>query len=183
MPQKKNPDSVELIRGKSARVIGNLIRILTLMKGLPYTYNRDLQEDKEVLFDTADSTVDVLEVMHAVITGLKVNEERIQEVLRQSRGFVFATDLADYLVKKGVFFRNAHKAVGSIVKYALEKGKGLEELSLAEYKSFSRNFDKDVYGVFDYEKSVNRHDTTGGTAFHRIEEELTLIEDELKHLG
>ena len=182
MPQKKNPDSVELIRGKSARVIGNLIRILTLMKGLPYTYNRDLQEDKEGLFDTVDSTVDVLEVMFEVITGLKVNEERIQEVLRQSRGFVFATDLADYLVKKGVFFRNAHKAVGSIVKYALEKGKGLEELSLAEYKSFSRNFDKDVYGVFDYEKSVNRHDTAGGTAFHRIEEELTLIEEELKHL-
>jgi argininosuccinate lyase len=180
MPQKKNPDSVELIRGKSARVIGNLCAVLTLMKGIPYTYNRDMQEDKEGLFDTADTAVDVLDVMREVIAGLEPNTERIRAVLDGSEGLLFATDMADYLVKKGVFFRSAHRAVGSMVKYALEQGKALNEMSLEEMRRFHRAFDEDVYGVFDYERSVNSHDVPGGTAFSRIEEELVRIGEELK---
>ena len=180
MPQKKNPDSVELIRGKSARVIGNLCAVLTLMKGIPYTYNRDMQEDKEGLFDTADTAIDVLDVMREVIAGLEPNTKRIRAVLDGSEGLLFATDMADYLVKKGVFFRSAHRAVGSMVKYALEQGKALNEMSLEEMRRFHRAFDEDVYGVFDYERSVNSHDVPGGTAFSRIEEELVRIGEELK---
>jgi len=180
MPQKKNPDSVELIRGKSGRVIGNLVSILVLMKGLPYTYNRDLQEDKQGLFDTVDSTLAVIDVMHEVIKGLTVNEKKIKEILEKSRGFLFGTDIADYLVKKGVAFRNAHKTIGSIVKYALEQDKSLPELTLEEYKKFDKAFDEDIFEVFDYVKSVNSHDTPGGTALNRIEEELLRIEKELQ---
>jgi argininosuccinate lyase len=180
MPQKKNPDSLELIRGKASRVIGNLVSILTLMKGLPYTYNRDLQEDKEALFDTADNTLGVINVMREVIQGLTVNKERIAEILIQSKGFLFATDIADYLVRKGVVFRKAHKTVGSIVRYALEKNKSLQELVLDEFKNFDSLFDQDVFEIFGYEKSVNSHDVFGGTALRRIEAELKKIEEELK---
>jgi argininosuccinate lyase len=178
MPQKKNPDSLELIRGKSARVIGNLLATLTLMKGLPYTYNRDLQEDKERLFDTADTVSGVLEVMSEAVRGLRVNPERIDAVLKGSGGFLFATDLADYLVGKGVFFRTAHQVVGSIVRFALTHGKGLLDLTLEELRSFHKAFDEDVFSVFDYERSVNNHDVPGGTAFGRIQEELDRIQKE-----
>jgi argininosuccinate lyase len=180
MPQKKNPDSLELIRAKSARVFGNLIAALTLMKGIPYTYNRDLQEDKAGLFDTADTAIIALNVMHEVIRGLEVNKERIRTLLEDSGGFLFATDLADYLVQRGVFFRKAHKIVGSIVKYALEQKKKLKDLSLEELRRFHGSFEEDVSGIFDLERSVNCHDVPGGTAFHRIEDELSRIEKELK---
>jgi argininosuccinate lyase len=179
MPQKKNPDSLELIRGKSARVAGNLISIITLMKGLPYTYNRDLQEDKEGLFDTVDNTVAVLDLMKEVVKGLMVNESRIKVTLDKSKDFLFATDLADYLVRRGMAFRNAHRAVGSIVRYAVERDKDLSDLSLEEYRKYSPSFDEDVYEVFDYLKSVNNHDVTGGTALNRIKDELERIEEEL----
>jgi len=179
MPQKKNPDSLELIRGKSARVAGNLISIITLMKGLPYTYNRDLQEDKEGLFDTVDNTAIVIDLMKEVVKGLIVNESRIKVTLDKSKDFLFATDLADYLVRRGMAFRNAHRAVGSIVRYAVERDKDLSDLSLEEYRKYSPSFDEDVYEVFDYLKSVNNHDVTGGTALNRIKDELERIEEEL----
>jgi argininosuccinate lyase len=183
MPHKKNPDSLELVRGKAARVTGNLVSIITLMKGLPYTYNRDLQEDKEGLFDTVETTLSVVDVMNEIILGLTVNEERINETLSKSRGFLFATDLADYLVRKGTAFRNAHRIVGSIVKYALEKDKNLHDLTLSEYREFSKDFSEDLYGLFDNLKSVNSHNTIGGTAINQIRDELKRIEKESKDRG
>jgi argininosuccinate lyase len=183
MPHKKNPDSLELIRGKSARVIGNLVSIITLMKGLPYTYNRDLQEDKEGLFDTVETTFAVVDVMIEVVTGLDVDEHKIKKALLISKGFLFATDLADYLVRKGTAFRNAHRVVGSIVKYALERGKNLQDLTLNDYRTFSKDFTMDVYEVFDSLKSVNSHDTIGGTALNRVRDELNRIKKELKNFG
>ncbi|HEB30179.1 MAG TPA: argininosuccinate lyase [Spirochaetes bacterium] len=183
MPHKKNPDSLELIRGKSARVIGNLVSIITLMKGLPYTYNRDLQEDKEGLFDTVETTFAVVDVMVEVVKGLAVNENKIKEALVKSKGFLFATDLADYLVLKGAAFRNAHRIVGSIVKYALDRDKSLQDLTLEEYRTFSKDFARDVYEVFDSLKSVNNHDTIGGTALNRVSDELKRIKKELKDFG
>jgi argininosuccinate lyase len=179
MPQKKNPDSLELIRGKSARVIGNLMSSLVMMKALPYSYNRDLQEDKEGLFDTVDAALACVQVMTEVVDGLEVNGGRIEEVLARSRGFLFATDLADYLVGKGVPFRDAHRAVGALVRAAVEKGRSLDRLSLEDFRKCSAQFGEDVFGVFDYRKSVDRHDVPGGTAFGRVEEELSRIEGEL----
>lgn len=179
MPHKKNPDSLELIRAKSARVAGNLISIITLMKGLPYTYNRDLQEDKEGLFDTVDNTAAVIDLMKEVVRGLIVNRSRIKATLDKSKDLLFATDLADYLVHRGMAFRNAHSVIGSIVRYAMEKDKDLSNLSLEEYRKFSPSFDEDVYEVFDYLKSVNSHDVDGGTALNRIKDELERIEEEL----
>jgi len=179
MPQKKNPDSLELIRGKSARVIGNLMSSLVMMKALPYSYNRDLQEDKEGLFDTVDATLACVQVMTEVVDGLEVNRGRIEEVFARSRGFLFATDLADYLVGKGVPFRDAHSAVGALVRAAVEKGRSLDRLSLEDFRKCSAQFGEDVFGVFDYRKSVDKHDVPGGTAFVRVEEELSRIEREL----
>lgn len=179
MPQKKNPDSLELIRGKSARVIGNLMSSLVMMKALPYSYNRDLQEDKEGLFDTVDATLACVQVMTEVVDGLEVNRGRIEEVFARSRGFLFATDLADYLVGKGVPFRDAHSAVGALVRAAVEKGRSLDRLSLEDFRKCSAQFGEDVFDVFDYRKSVDKHDVPGGTAFVRVEDELSRIEGEL----
>jgi len=179
MPQKKNPDSLELIRGKTARIIGNLVSNLTMLKGLPYTYNRDLQEDKEGLFDTVDNTLNVIEVMTDVIKGLIINKEKIKDALDNSKDLLFATDLADYLVKKGVSFRSAHGIIGKIVNYAGGKNMSLSDLKLDEYRGFCNLFENDVYDTFDNIKSVNNHDVVGGTALNRIKEELKKIEEEL----
>ena len=122
MPQKKNPDSLELIRGKTSRMVGNLLSIITLVKGTPYTYNRDFQEDKEGLFDTAESCSDALELMGEVISGLRISDENINRVLERSKGLLFATDIADYLVAKGLPFRKAHAVVGNLVRHAEENG-------------------------------------------------------------
>jgi argininosuccinate lyase len=180
MPQKKNPDSLELIRGKTGRVFGNLISIMTVMKGIPYSYNRDLQEDKEGLFDTVDSTLAAIEVMKEVFSGLSVNKKRIKTVIEGSKDYLFATDLSDYLVKKGVFFRKAHRIIGSIVQYAIKEEKSLSQLTIEEYKEFDQNFEKDVYDVFNYTRSVNLHDVPGGTALRRIREEINRIEKQLR---
>jgi argininosuccinate lyase len=179
MPQKKNPDSLELVRGKSARVAGNLVSLLTLLKGLPYTYDRDLQEDKEPLFDTADSTIAVLNVMRDIFDGLCVNRAKIQRRLEDSKDFLFATDVADWLVERGMPFREAHRAVGEIVRYAVGNDKALRDLTLEEYKQFCPLFDKALYKLFDYERSVNRHDVPGGTAFGRVNEQIADLEKRL----
>ncbi|HUT66560.1 MAG TPA: argininosuccinate lyase [Spirochaetota bacterium] len=176
MPQKKNPDSLELIRGKSARVTGNLIALLTLLKGLPYTYDRDLQEDKEPLFDTADSTLSVLEVMRGVFHGLEVKKEGIKKRLERSNDLFFATDIADWLVERDMPFREAHRKVGEVVQYAVKEGRALRDIALDEYKRFCPTFDKNIYALFDYERSINRHDVPGGTAFRRIEEQIAALE-------
>jgi argininosuccinate lyase len=181
MPQKKNPDPLELIRGKTGRVVGNLVSFLTMMKGLPYTYNRDMQEDKEPLFDTAETILDVIDLMAEVIKGLVINYERINKALDQSKGMLFATDLADYLVEKGVPFRKAHQVVGRIVRYAEQKNISFQLIPIGEYRRFCPDFDEDVYKIFDYLRSVNRHDVEGGTALKRVAEEITRIEEELRH--
>ena len=180
MPQKKNPDSLELIRGKTSRIIGNLLAIITLVKGTPYTYNRDFQEDKEGLFDTAESCSDALDLMSEVMRGMGVNEKSVNRALESSKGALFATDVADYLVGKGLPFRESHAVVGSIVRHADENNLKFGDISLDSYKTFSPLFNEDVYDLFDYIRSVNSHDVIGGTALKRVAEEIKRIEEELK---
>ncbi len=165
MPQKKNPDVLELIRGKTGRLYGNLLSLLVVMKGLPMAYNRDMQEDKEPLFDSVRTLKSSLRAMSLVIEGLKVREER----LRSSAGnLLLVTDLANYLVEKGVPFREAHRIAGSIVAYLLEKGKRLEELTLEEFRKFSDRFGEDLLEILNPESSADRKKVYGATAREEI---------------
>ena len=161
MPQKKNPDVVELARGKTGRVYGNLLSLLTVMKGLPLAYNRDMQEDKEGLFDTVDTLISTLEVLTGMVKKLKINTSLMSRDMSDS--YILATDLADYLVKKGLPFRQAHSIVGKLVHYAVSKNKGFQELGLDEYRSFSPLFADDVYGI-TVKTSVEARNVVGGTA-------------------
>ena len=161
MPQKKNPDVAELARGKTGRVYGNLMALLTTMKALPLAYNRDLQEDKEALFDSVETLLSTLEVFTGMLKTVRVNAENAQKAAE--RGYILATDLADYLVKKGKAFRTAHEAVAKLVSYAMEKDKPLSRLTLAEYKKFSPLFEEDVFSI-TIESSLAARDVIGGTA-------------------
>jgi argininosuccinate lyase len=161
MPQKKNPDVAELARGKTGRVYGHLVGILTTMKSLPLAYNRDMQEDKEGLFDTVDTLYTSLEVFAEMIKTLKINTERIAQAMKTD--YMMATDLADYLVKKGMPFREAHGVVAKLSEYALSKGKNFRELNLKEYRKFSSLFAKDVYKI-TLESSVAARNIVGGTS-------------------
>ena len=161
MPQKKNPDVAELARGKTGRVYGNLMALLTVMKALPLAYNRDLQEDKEALFDTVETLLSTLEVFTGMLKTLKVNAEKARRAVE--RGYILATDLADYLVKKGKPFRTAHEAVAKLVSYAVENNKSLSRLTIAEYKKFSPLFEEDVFSI-TIESSLAARDVAGGTA-------------------
>jgi argininosuccinate lyase len=162
MPQKKNPDVPELARGKTGRVNGDLIALLTLMKGQPLAYNKDNQEDKEPLFDAADTVIDTLRIFVDMVPGLTPHPEAMRTALRQ--GFATATDLADYLVKKGLPFRDAHEAVGLAVRAAETKGVDLPQLSLAELQAFSPLVSEDVFDVLTVEGSLAARDHIGGTA-------------------
>jgi len=168
MPQKKNPDVAELARGKTGRVYGHLMAMLTTMKALPLSYNRDLQEDKEGLFDTVDTLLSTLEVFTGMVKTLRVKAENMRKAA--GRGYILATDLADYLVKKGKPFRTAHEIVGKLVSYAVEKNKTLGELSLAEYKRFSPLFGRDVRSI-TVESSLAARDVIGGTAPKQVDKE------------
>jgi argininosuccinate lyase len=161
MPQKKNPDVMELARGKTGTVYGNLIGLLTVMKGLPLAYNRDMQEDKKGLFDTVDTLLATLQVFTGLIKGLKINADQMQRAM--SGSYLLATDLADYLVGKGLPFREAHKIVGELVQYAIGKGKSFQKLSIAEYRKFSPLFKNDVYGI-TIDTSVAARNIFGGTS-------------------
>ena len=161
MPQKKNPCVAELARGKTGRVYGNLLSLLTVMKGLPLAYNRDMQEDKEGLFDTVDTLISTLEVLTGLVKTLKINAAQMVRAIPNS--YILATDLADYLAKKGLPFRQAHSIVGNLVHYAIGKNKGFQELSLDEYRNFSPLFADDVYGI-TVETSVEARNIVGGTA-------------------
>jgi len=161
MPQKKNPDLAELARGKTGRVYGRLMAMLVTMKALPLSYNRDMQEDKEGFFDTVDTLVSTLEVFTGMVGTAKFNVDRAEQAV--GRGYLLATDLADYLVKKGESFRSAHDIVARLVSYAIEKGKSFPELSLSEYKKFSPLFEDDVYSI-TIESSIAARDVVGGTA-------------------
>ena len=162
MPQKKNPDVPELVRGKSARVIGHLNALLVLMKGQPLAYNRDNQEDKEPLFDTVDTVMDCLRVFAGMLGTLECRRERMREAARL--GYMTATDLADYLVRKAVPFRDAHEAVGRAVRSAVETGRDLSEMTLDELRAFSPTIEDDVFEVLTLEGSVAARDHPGGTA-------------------
>ncbi len=165
MPQKKNPDVAELVRGKTGRVYGHLIALLTTMKALPLAYNRDMQEDKEGFFDTVDTLLSTLEVFSGMVKTLHVKAENMGRAVE--KGYILATDLADYLVRKGEAFRSAHGIVGKLVSYAVAKGKSLGELSLAEYKKFSSLFKKDVYSI-TVEASLAARNVIGGTAPEQV---------------
>ena len=166
MPQKKNPDVAELVRGKTGRVYGGLMALLTLLKGLPLTYNRDLQEDKERAFDVSDTVQLCIEVFARMIPAVQVNRDTVKNALRL--GFMEATDLADYLVTKGMPFRAAHEVIGKIVLYCSRGNKALPELSLEEYRGFSPLFDREVFNVLSPEAIVRRRDHVGGTAPRRV---------------
>jgi len=164
MPQKKNPDVAELVRSKSGRVYGDLLGILTVMKGLPLSYNRDLQEDKEGFFDTADTLISSLNVMTGMLGSLKIDPQRMKSVMHS---YILATDLADYLVDKGLPFRDAHSAVARLVAYATGVKKDFADLSMAEYKKFSKLFEQDVYKI-TVQKSVQARTSPGGTASAQV---------------
>ncbi len=169
MPQKKNPDVAELARGKTGRVYGNLMAILTTMKGLPLAYNRDLQEDKESLFDTADTLSKTLNVFTGMMKTLKFNADRMLQAAGES--FTLATDMADYLAKKGMPFREAHGIVGKLVLDAVTQGKSLQELSLADYQNLSDLFEDDVLSI-TVESSIAARNVPGGTAPKQVEKAL-----------
>jgi argininosuccinate lyase len=177
MPQKKNPDVAELARGKTGRVYGNLMGILTTMKSLPLAYNRDMQEDKEGLFDTVGTLHSSLEVFAGMVKTLNVNTERISQAMKDD--YILATDLADYLVKKGMPFREAHGVVARLGKYAMRKGKNLQELGRQEYKKFSALFGGDVYKI-TLESSVAARNVAGGTSPQQVGKALTRAKKLLK---
>jgi argininosuccinate lyase len=170
MPQKKNPDVPELVRGKTGRVYGNLIALLTLMKSLPLAYNKDMQEDKEPLFDTIDTVRGSLKVFAEMIAQMTVNAASMRQAA--ARGFSTATDVADYLVRKGLPFRQAHEVVGKTVRYCVETGKDIPELTLEEFRQFSKKIEADIFDAVTLEASVNARQATGGTARVAVEREI-----------
>ena len=175
MPQKKNPDVPELIRGKTGRVFGHLQAALTIMKGLPLAYNRDLQEDKIPLFDTVDTVKACVKIMGEVIAGMKVRRERMLSAVQD--GFMNATDLADYLVERALPFRAAHAVAGKVVQFCLAHGKRIEELTLVELKRFSDKFEKNVYKYLSAEAVVERRRAVGGTARGNVVRRLRELRD------
>jgi argininosuccinate lyase len=178
MPQKKNPDALELIRGKAARVFGHHSALLTLMKGLPLAYDKDMQEDKEALFDVIDTLQSSLAVAATVLKSIKLDPARLRQAA--SEGFLNATDLADYLVRRGLEFRRAHELTGRIVVYAIERHKELAGLSLEEYRSFSSLIGDDVYEALTLESSVSNRPAAGGTSPERVATELAHARAELE---
>jgi len=170
MPQKKNPDSLELIRGKSARVFGHLTAMLALAKGLPLAYNKDLQEDKEALFDTIDTLAGSLRVTATVLRNIEFNRQRARAAA--VRDYTNATDLADYLVRKGLEFRKAHEVIGRVVVYAIEQGKELQDLTLAECQQFSPLFEEDLFHAISLESSLAGKRQLGGTAPEQVRHEI-----------
>ena len=178
MPQKKNPDAMELIRGKSARVFGHHTALLTMMKGLPLAYNKDMQEDKEAVFDCVDTVSLTLRVTEIVLRNIKINAEKSR--LAASKGYLNATELADYLVQKDVPFRIAHDTVGKVVLFAISKGKELNEMDLEEMREFSPKIEKDVFEALSLEKTLSSKNQIGGTSFERVFEALDAAKRDLE---
>jgi argininosuccinate lyase len=159
MPQKKNPDVSELSRGKTGRLVGNLVSILTTLKGLPMTYNRDLQEDKEALFDSVDQSKLILEVYTGMVPEIEVNSERTREAANDPG--LLATDLADYLVLHGLPFRQAHEVIGKLVAYSIEQRRGFADLKLEEFQRFSEHFGPDLFAVLDLDRALDHRTAIG----------------------
>ena len=177
MPQKKNPDLMELVRAKTGRVYGHLMALLTTMKGLPLTYNKDMQEDKEPLFDAVDTVEQSLVVVTRLLKEISFNEERMRKTVDE--GYLVATDLADYLVRKGVTFRQAHEIVGKMVLYALDHKKELRHLTLKEMKAFSGQIEKDVHGWLDPLACIDRRNLPGGTGSASVKRALSKARKEI----
>ena len=177
MPQKKNPDITELVRGKTGRVYGNLTQGLTMMKSLPLAYNKDMQEDKEAVFDSIDTVKICLKTITPMIETMTVLKDNM--LLAAKKGFINATDCADYLTKKGLPFRDAYKLTGEIVKYAIENNKTLDTIGLDEYKHFSNLFDKDIYGEIDLMSCVTKRKTIGGPSPESVKAEITQAKSKL----
>ena len=180
MPQKKNPDVAELIRGKSGRVFGDLMSILTTMKGLPLAYNKDMQEDKECIFDAVDTLKLCLPVFTKMIRTMKINKDNMEKGAKG--GFTNATDAADYLVKKGMPFRTAHEVVGKMVAYALDNGKSLDEFTMDEFKACSEIIDDDIYTAIDLKTCVNDRKIIGGPAKESVLYTIGIEKDWMKSL-
>jgi argininosuccinate lyase len=170
MPQKKNPDSMELVRGKAGRVFGHLIALLTTMKGLPLAYNKDMQEDKEAIFDTVDTVKTCLSVTATVLSNINVSDARAREAA--THGYLNATELADYLVRKGTPFRQAHETVGRVVVYAIERELELNDIPIEDLRKFSPTFDHDVLDSLSLERTLATKSQAGGTAPDRVRESL-----------
>ena len=175
MPQKKNPDITELVRGKTGRVYGDLMGILTMMKGLPLAYNKDMQEDKEFIFDATDTVKICITTLIPMIDTMKV----LKENMRKSalKGFINATDCADYLVRKGIPFRDAYKATGTLVAYAIDNDKTLDELTLDEYRKISDKFDEDIYKAIDLKTYVMNRNVIGGPAPEQVEKRINEVKN------
>ena len=174
MPQKKNPDMAELCRGKTGRVYGDLMGLLTTLKGLPLAYNKDMQEDKEGVFDACDTTRMCLKICAPMISTMKVNADAMTEAAK--KGFMNATDLADYLVLKGIPFRDAYKISGNIVAYCIKTGHILEDLPLEDYLTFSKMIGSDVYDAVDLANCVSRRTSQGGTSVKSVEKQIAYLE-------
>ena len=180
MPQKRNPDVAELARGKSARLVGNLTRMLTLLKSLPTGYNRDLQEDKEALFDTVDTLLLTLPAVTGAIETLRLVPERMRDAMVSE---LLATDLADYLVRRGVPFRTSHEVVGRLVRNAEERGVSLSGLTTGDFRAEHEAFEDDVHEVFDWRASVDSRDSSGGTSLRAVEAQLEIASIRLAEIG
>ncbi len=177
MPQKKNPDVPELVRGKSGRVTGHLMSLLMLMKGQPLAYNKDNQEDKEPLFDTLDTVKDCLKAYADMVPAIKPRKDKMR--LAAAKGYATATDLADYLVNKGIPFRDAHEVVGKSVAFGIKEGRDLSELTLSELQQFSKVIQQDVFAVLSLEGSVSARKHIGGTAPAQVREAITQARTQL----
>ena len=180
MPQKKNPDIAELVRGKTGRVYGALMSILTTMKGIPLAYNKDMQEDKELTFDAIDNVKGCIHLFTGMIKTMKVNTERMAS--SAMCGFTNATDAADYLVKKGVPFRDAHGIIGRLVLYAIDVNKPLDDLTIDEFKAISPVFDNDIYEAISLETCVNTRNTIGAPGKDAMQKVIAINEEYLKTL-
>ena len=177
MPQKKNSDMAELVRGKTGRVYGDLVSLLTVMKGIPLAYNKDMQEDKEPVFDAIDTVIMCLKVFTPMIATMKVNENNMHQAARE--GFINATDLADYMVKKGLPFRSAYKISGLIVAECIRSGQVLETLPLDEYKKYWDQFEEDLYEAIDLKNAADTRTSKGGTSRASISEQIELVKKKL----
>lgn len=175
MPQKKNPDVAELVRGKTGRVYGDLMTLLTVMKGIPLAYNKDMQEDKEALFDGLDTVLLSIQTFTGMLDTMKIKKDVMKKAA--SGGFTNATDVADYLVKKGEAFRNAHEIVGKIVLYCIDENKAIDDLSLDEFKSFSPFFEEDVYKAIDLITCVEERSVMGGPSSSSVQSQISLLEN------
>lgn len=179
MPQKKNPDIAELVRGKTGRVYGDLLGLLTVLKGIPLAYNKDMQEDKEAVFDAIDTIKMALPTFTKMVSTMTINKDNMRRAA--NGGFTNATDAADWLVKQGVAFRDAHEIIGKLVFYCLDKNIGLDELSLNEYKEISEYFTEDIYDAISLETCVNDRNVIGGPAIKQVSQAIAISYDWLNN--